>query len=127
MLAKNLKSHPSVSQNLLKIQQERTSVQALINKTLRDVKDFKFDSLVAMVEEEHAKRNTLQNTISRYTPRFHLLRESEASTLLKDLQKQLTNEKKLLEDETNERNQVIQQLKDTIQEINSLLHRNKNT
>jgi Fe-S cluster biosynthesis and repair protein YggX len=39
---------------------------------------------------------------------------------LKELQRELANEKKLIQDETNDRNQVIQQLKDTIQEINSL-------
>lgn len=32
----------------------------------------------------------------------------------------MANEKKLIQDETNDRNQVIQQLKDTIQEINAL-------
>ena len=36
------------------------------------------------------------------------------------MQRELANEKKLLQDETNDRNQVIQQLKDTIQEINAL-------
>lgn len=39
---------------------------------------------------------------------------------LKDLQRELSNEKKLIQDEVNDRNQVIQQLKDTIQEINAL-------
>lgn len=46
--------------------------------------------------------------------------ENEASELLKDLQRELLNEKKLLEDESNDRIQVIQQLKDTVQEINAL-------
>lgn len=48
------------------------------------------------------------------------LRERNASQALKTLQKELANEKKLLEDETNDRDQVVQQLKDTIQEINVL-------
>jgi hypothetical protein len=47
-------------------------------------------------------------------------RENDALETLKELQKELANEKKLLQDETNDRNQVIQQLKDTIQEINAL-------
>ncbi|KAJ3196103.1 hypothetical protein HDU67_004143 [Dinochytrium kinnereticum] len=46
--------------------------------------------------------------------------ENEASELQRELQKELANERKLLEEETSERNQVIQQLKDTIQEINAL-------
>jgi hypothetical protein len=110
-LAKRLKSHPSVVQNLLKIQQERNSLQTLISKTIRDLRECRFDSLINAVEEEYKKKNTLQNTINR---------ENEAYELLKELQAQLANEKKLLEDEANDRNQVIQQLKDTIQEINSL-------
>jgi len=47
-------------------------------------------------------------------------RANEASELLKELQSKLSSEKILLEEETNERNQVIQQLKDTIQEITTL-------
>ncbi|KAJ3036130.1 hypothetical protein HDV00_003042 [Rhizophlyctis rosea] len=111
VLAKSLKTHPSVAQNLLKIQQERSSLQALIGKTIREMRESRFDSLVNTVEEEYRKRNTLQNTINR---------ENEASELLKSLQRDLTTEKRLLEEETTDRNQVIQQLKDTIQEINAL-------
>ncbi|RKO89792.1 hypothetical protein BDK51DRAFT_42210 [Blyttiomyces helicus] len=113
VLARNLKTHPSVAQNLLKIQQERSALQALIGKTIRELREYRFDSLVNTVEDERKKKDTLQNTINR---------ENEASALLKDLQKQLTLEKKLLEDETSDRNQAIQQLKDTIQEINALTH-----
>ncbi|KAJ3095213.1 hypothetical protein HDU97_007141 [Phlyctochytrium planicorne] len=110
-LARNLKAHPSVSQNLLKIQSERSSLQALLSKTVRELREMRLDSLMTTVEEEKKKRNTLQNTINR---------ENEASELQRELQKELGNERKLLEEETSERNQVIQQLKDTIQEINSL-------
>ncbi|KAJ3294720.1 hypothetical protein HK104_003326, partial [Borealophlyctis nickersoniae] len=111
VLARNLKAHPSVAQNLLKIQQERSALQALIGRSIRELREYRFDSLINTVEDEYKKRNTLQNTINR---------ENEASELLKDLQKQLSNEKRLLEEETSDRNAVIQQLKDTIQEINAL-------
>ncbi|KAJ3076830.1 hypothetical protein HDU98_011691 [Podochytrium sp. JEL0797] len=110
-LSKNLKSHPSVSQNLIKIQNEQSSLQALISKSIRELREYRFDSLANAVEEEKKKKNTLQNTINR---------EKEASELQRGLQKELTNERKLLEEEINDRNQVIQQLKDTIQEINRL-------
>ncbi|KAJ3330075.1 hypothetical protein HDU76_006469 [Blyttiomyces sp. JEL0837] len=109
---RNSKSHHSnTTQNLLKIQSERTALQSLIMKTIRELKEDKFESLINTVEEEKKKRNTLQNTINR---------ENEASELQRELQKELANERKLLEEETNDRNQVIQQLKDTIQEINGL-------
>jgi hypothetical protein len=111
-LAKGLKSHPSVAQNLFKIQNERSALQTLVSKTLREVRDGqRFDSLNATVEEEYRKKSTLLNTVNS---------ETEASELLKELQKELALERKLLEQEANERNAVIQQLKDTIQEINSL-------
>lgn len=110
-LGRLLKTHPSVAQNLLKIQQERSALQALLARTIRELRDCKFDSLIHAVEDEYKKKNILQNTINR---------ENDALDTLKELQKELANEKKLLQDETNDRNQVIQQLKDTIQEINSL-------
>ncbi|TPX72939.1 hypothetical protein SpCBS45565_g00253 [Spizellomyces sp. 'palustris'] len=111
VLATNLKSHPNVAKNLLKIQQERSALQTLIGRTIRELREHRFDSLMSTVEEEYRKRNTLQDTIDR---------ERDASQLLRSLHKELSNEKRLLEDETNDRNQVIQQLKDTIQEINVL-------
>ncbi|KAJ1555753.1 hypothetical protein HK096_001761, partial [Nowakowskiella sp. JEL0078] len=63
------------------------------------------------VEDEYKKRNTLQSTINR---------ESEASTLLKTLTQALAAERQQQSDESSDRNLVIQQLKDTIQEINAL-------
>ncbi|KAI8853305.1 hypothetical protein BC829DRAFT_413822 [Chytridium lagenaria] len=122
---KEFKAHPSVAQNLLKIQSERSSLQALLSKTVRELRELRFESLVVTVEEEKKKRNTLQNTINsthirKNTFPYFFHRENEASELQRELQKELANERKLLEEETNERNQVIQQLKDTIQEINAL-------
>ncbi|KAJ3230558.1 hypothetical protein HDU81_004435 [Chytriomyces hyalinus] len=111
VLAKNLKAHPSVAHNLAKIQNEQSNLQALISRTIRELREQRFDSLASAVEEEKKKKNTLQNTINR---------EKEASELQRSLQKELSNERRLLEEEVNERNQVIQQLKDTIQEINRL-------
>ncbi|KAI8806666.1 hypothetical protein BJ742DRAFT_815792 [Cladochytrium replicatum] len=111
VLSRNLRSHPSIAQNLFKIQTERSTLVTLISKTVRELRDGRFDTLAKTVEEEYKKRNTLQSTMDR---------ESQASELLKDLQRELANEKKLLEEEVNDRNQVIQQLKDTIQEITVL-------
>lgn len=65
-LARLLKTHPSVAQNIMKIQQERSALQALLARTVRELKDCKFDSLIHAVEEEYKKKNTLQNTINKY-------------------------------------------------------------
>jgi hypothetical protein len=64
-LGRLLKTHPSVAQNLLKIQQERSSLQALLGRSTRELREYKFDSLIHTVEEEYKKRNTLQNTINK--------------------------------------------------------------
>ncbi|KAJ3016283.1 hypothetical protein HKX48_004130 [Thoreauomyces humboldtii] len=104
-------SNAHSARNQLKIQQERSTLQGLIGRTARELREYRFNSLVSTVEEEYRKRNTLQETIDR---------EREASQTLRSLQKELQSEKRLLEDETHDRNQVIQQLKDTIQEINVL-------
>lgn len=110
-LSRSMKAHPSSSENLLKIQNERTIVHTLLVRAQSDIKDGKFDVLVNTVQEEHKKKHTLENTINK---------QSEASELLRELQRELANEERLLEEELNDRNQVIQQLKDTIQEINAL-------
>jgi hypothetical protein len=99
-LARLLKTHPSVAQNLLKISQERQALQLLLNRTIKELRDLKFETLVSTVEEEYKKRNILQNTINR---------EKDQQELLKDLQRELASEKKLITDEINDRNHVIQQ------------------
>jgi hypothetical protein len=49
----------------MKIQAERSALQALISKTLRELKENKFESLIATVDEDKKKRNNLQTTINR--------------------------------------------------------------
>lgn len=86
--------------NLLKISQERQSLHHLLSKSIKELRDLKFETLVTTVEEEYKKRNILQNTINR---------EKDQQELLKDLQRELASEKKLITDEINDRNHVIQQ------------------
>jgi len=101
----------NLTNNMLKIQSERNFIHSLFSKTINELKENKFQSLVRTVIDEYDKKNRYKNTINK---------ANEASELLKELQTKLSNEKILLEEETNERNQVIQQLKDTIQEITTL-------
>jgi DNA repair exonuclease SbcCD ATPase subunit len=104
-------SQMNLANNMIKIQNERNFIHSLFSKTINELKENKFQSLVRTVIDEYDKKNRYKNTINK---------ANEASELLKDLQAKLSNEKILLEEETNERNQVIQQLKDTIQEITTL-------
>ncbi len=102
-------------------------LQNLLAKTVRELRDGRVDSLVNMVEEEYRKKELLQNTINRcasvvISPLNHVCREMDASRLLKQLQEDLIDERRLLEEENSERDQIIQQLKDTIQEVKLLTH-----
>jgi len=107
----NTNTQMNITNNMLKIQSERNFINNLFTKTINELKENKFQSLVRTVIDEYDKKNRYKNTINK---------ANEASELLKELQSKLSSEKILLEEETNERNQVIQQLKDTIQEISTL-------
>jgi len=107
----NSNSQINSANNMLKIQSERNFIHSLFSKTINELKENKFQSLIRTVIDEYDKKNRYKNTINK---------ANEASELLKDLQAKLFQEKVLLEEETNERNQVIQRLKDTIQEITTL-------
>jgi len=61
-ITKKFSSH---SQNITKINAERVVLQSLIGKTIRELKECRFDSLILTVEEEYRKKDILQNTIHR--------------------------------------------------------------
>ncbi len=64
-LARSLKAHPSVAQNLLKVHSERNNLQAILSKTIRELREGKYTSMTEMVEDEYRKKDTLRNTIDR--------------------------------------------------------------
>ncbi|EPZ34381.1 hypothetical protein O9G_000568 [Rozella allomycis CSF55] len=111
VLARTLKSHPAISQNIKKIQIERGNVQTLIFKTMRELKEGRYNHIAKYLDEEHNRRNALQNTIER---------EKKAVQILRKLKEELNLEKTNYDNELHERNQVIQHLRDTIQEITVL-------
>ncbi|KXS19359.1 hypothetical protein M427DRAFT_28841 [Gonapodya prolifera JEL478] len=101
----------STLQSNAKVESERKWLATLITKAAEELEDRHFDFVLATVEEAHHKRSWLESTLNR---------ENESVNLLKELRNDLVNERKITEEEVLDRNQVIQQLKDTIQEINVL-------
>ncbi|KAL7747291.1 hypothetical protein RI367_007345 [Sorochytrium milnesiophthora] len=99
------------SSSAVKMARERAALQNLLIRASNELQVGAVDALCNAVEEETRKKNTLQITIDR---------EREAGALLADLQRQLREEQRLLEEDKRERDNVIQQLKDAIQEINTL-------
>eukprot|EP00128_Syssomonas_multiformis_P014897 Colp12_sorted_trinity150504_noHs@34785 len=108
VVSKSLKSNPSIAENLMKIQEERAALQTLMAKTLQELNEGIFLTLVGTVNHEKDKRKALQDTITR---------EREASAAVRALQKELVEEKKTKEIEITTRTEKIAQLKDQLQEL----------
>jgi hypothetical protein len=49
-LCRNLKGNPNIAENLSKIQTERSNMQNLLSKTLRELRENSFSTLTATVE-----------------------------------------------------------------------------
>ncbi|KAJ3372153.1 hypothetical protein GGF31_002415 [Allomyces arbusculus] len=94
-----------------KTARERHVLQQLLSKSVAELRDGHVTSLVRAVDEERAKRNLLHNTLDR---------EKEATAHLRDLQRQLADEQRTLDRERKDRDTVIQQLREAIQEIQAL-------
>jgi hypothetical protein len=60
------KASPNNQMNANKINNERTAVQNLLAKTVRELREGRVDTLVNMVEDEYRKKELLQTTINRY-------------------------------------------------------------
>jgi hypothetical protein len=71
-----------VAQNLKKIQNERGSIQTLIFKTIRELKDGKYESLRKIVDEEYQRRDALHNTIQKYVDEMIFIRLMDMYVIL---------------------------------------------
>jgi choline kinase len=58
-LTRNLKGNPNIAENLSKIQAERTSLQSLLSKTLRELRESSFSTLTTTVDEEKLRNDML--------------------------------------------------------------------
>ena len=107
-LCRNLKGNPNVAENLSKIQTERSSLQNLLSKTLRELRESSFSTLTTTVEEEKSRNDMIRDVIAK---------EKEVSAAVKMLQADLLSEKQQHEQEVVERDMIIAQLKEEKTEV----------
>ena len=107
-LCRNLKGNPNIAENLTKIQTERSNLQNLLSKTLRELRETSFSTLTTTVEEEKARNDMILEVIAK---------EKEVSASVKKLQEDLSSERHQHEAEVEERNEIISKLKEELQEV----------
>merc|ERR1719382_1081402 len=107
-LCRNLKGNPNIAENLSKIQTERSNLQNLLSKTLRELRENAFSTLTTTVEEEKARTDMILEVIAK---------EKEVSAAVKKLQTDLANERQQHEAEVEERNEIITKLKEELQDV----------
>ena len=107
-LCRNLKGNPNIAENLSKIQTERSNLQNLLSKTLRELRENSFSTLTTTVEEEKARNDMILEVIAK---------EKEVSASVKKLQEDLSSERHQHEAEVEERNEIISKLKEELQEV----------
>jgi len=107
--AKSLKQSPLTSDNLAKMQSDRQFLQDVLSEAMDEINLEKtFMSLIQSVTAERDKKAELQNTI---------LKEEEGRKRIRSLQRQIQNVKVELEEEIQQRNEMIAHLKDQLQEM----------
>ena len=97
--------NPNIAENLSKIQTERSNLQNLLSKTLRELRESSFATLTTTVEEEKARNDMIREVVQK---------EKEVSAAVKKLQSDLASEKQLHLQEVEERNEIISKLKEDL-------------
>ncbi|CAB3983797.1 IQ domain-containing G-like, partial [Paramuricea clavata] len=108
-VSRSFKHNPLNSDNLAKIQADRTFLQDVVQETLAEVNASQtYQALTDAVNRERQKKDQLQRTI---------LKEEESRKAVKTLQRQLVEVRKQKEQEIQQRNEMIAHLKDQLQEM----------
>lgn len=110
-LCRNLKENPNVQGNLLKMQQERSRVQELLEDTKGELVELSFSSLMQKVEQERRSQELL-NEVKK--------KEHEASMTVKVLEAELQREYQDHEKENRQSNQEIKDLKEELQKSKTI-------
>ena len=109
-LCRNLKDNPNISGNLVKIQQERESMQDLLTRTIQNLEDGTFQTLVSQVESDRSEQAKLEDLVRR---------EKETSAAVKRLKDELIREQEEHKSELAARKKKIAELKEELQDIKS--------
>eukprot|EP00302_Diacronema_sp_CCMP2436_P027445 CAMPEP_0179937600 /NCGR_PEP_ID=MMETSP0983-20121128/14421_1 /TAXON_ID=483367 /ORGANISM="non described non described, Strain CCMP 2436" /LENGTH=429 /DNA_ID=CAMNT_0021843349 /DNA_START=15 /DNA_END=1305 /DNA_ORIENTATION=- len=107
-LTRNLKGNPNIAENLSKIQAERTSLQSLLSKTLRELRESSFSTLTTTVDEEKLRNDMLLEVIAN---------EQKVSASVKSLQGQLSSSRHTHETDVEERRTSIDKLREELQDL----------
>lgn len=110
-LCRNLKENPNVQGNLLKMQQERSRVQELLEDTKGELIELSFQGLMQKVEQERRSQELL-NEVKK--------KENEASAMVKTLETELQREYQDHERETKQSSQEIKDLKEELQKSKTI-------
>lgn len=110
-LCRNLKENPNVQGNLLKMQQERSRVQELLEDTKGELIELSFSGLMQKVEQERRSQELL-NEVKK--------KEHEASMTVKVLEAELQREYQDHEKENRQSNQEIKDLKEELQKSKTI-------
>jgi len=109
-LCRNLKGNPNIAENLAKVQGERSNLQNLLSKTLRELRENSHSTLTSAVEEEKARTDMILEVIAN---------EKEVSAMVKKLQGDLASERRGHEADVAERNERTVKLKEELTEVRS--------
>mmetsp|Transcript_47929 Transcript_47929/g.107859 ORF Transcript_47929/g.107859 Transcript_47929/m.107859 type:complete len:386 (-) Transcript_47929:93-1250(-) len=110
-LCRNLKENPNVSENQLKIQQERAQVQEWLEETKSDLIEFSFANLVAKVDAERKEQERLSDVKKK---------EREISLIVKQREAELQREDGDNDKETKLANAEIKELKEELQKSKTI-------
>lgn len=110
-LCRNLKENPNVQGNLLKMQQERSRVQELLEDTKGELIELSFASLMQKVDQERRNQEQL-NEVKK--------KEHEASMTVKVLEAELQREYDDHEKENRQSSQEIKDLKEELQKSRTI-------
>ncbi|GFS27685.1 IQ domain-containing protein G [Elysia marginata] len=109
IFGRTLRQNPLTSDNLLKIQEDRTFVEHVMGETMSElVQTCSFETLLEAVKAQKQRKSFLQSTIQK---------EQDGRKRVRELQKQLLDIKKEKELEIQQRNEMISHLKDQLQEM----------
>lgn len=108
-LCRNLKDNPNVGGNLVKIQKERSDLEELLRGTFRDLaENSTFDRLLTTVDDDKKSEQHIEDLISL---------EKETTEAVRNLEKDLEEEKLEHEQQVKDRKELISTLKQQLREM----------
>lgn len=110
-LCRNLKENPNLTENLLKIQLERSSFQTLLSQCIAEIEDrAEYATLTSLVSDEAEHERTVRETLAS---------EKAASAAVKELKQLLKDEKSDHDSTTSSKKELLSARKEELKELKS--------